>query len=423
MRYWLELTFRFLSGQSVNRVLNLIVGIVILRFLTIDQFALYTIASVLMVTVSLGSDLGLSQASVSIGARFREHPNRLASLYYTTLHYKKILFAGSALVTMLSGSLFFSDHSWSPSQIASILILVLLGGWIQLPNEVSRSILQIKQDSGGLFRVGLAEAITRLLLLAFIFWYPTAIAAVAINVAGYLVSRYMLAMECKKLLPFEHQLFNDSYANGIKTIVLPMAPLVVYYSIQDQIGLLILGFLGQTNSIAEVGAMGRLSMIVGILALLSGFLIQPIFARIDDRKLFIKGVAVVIGVVSTVSVCVMSSVYLAPQAWLFIVGENYSSLYAELEMSMIAVLLSLAGGCISVIVISRGRTKGSSWIVVLGILSQALYAIFFVVDSSLAALTMNTLPRLVYLLVQFMLLARLLVIWDEGSPGSHINHL
>jgi len=421
VRSLFELAMRFLGGQSINRAVNILVGLLIIRYLPIDEYALYTIASVLISIIFLGSDLGFSQASVSLGARFADQPSKLRALYDTALRFKRLVFVGAAVATALGAIYFFYQKDYSTLEIVLVMFFILLGGWIQLPNELLRSILQLRHDSSGLFRAGLIEAMSRLACVVLIIFYPFALTAIAINFVSYIVARYALAYQCRVQLSTAAS-GSEDFSSGLKKIVKPMAPTVIYYVFQDQIGIFLLSFFGDLAAIAEVGAMGRLSMIIGMLSLLCGFLIQPIFARIDDKKKFLAGIAIVSAIVCSIALFTMGSVYQFPGVWLLILGETYAGLDAELEVAMIGVLLTLAGGCFNVMVVSRGMMQGVSWVVVLGIFFQVLYAYTNGVSNSYEALVMMALPRVAYLFVYAVLLVRTVIYWDlKRSPVAAID--
>ena len=412
VKFWGMLIGRHLVGQSVVRVINLFVGMVILWLLPVEEYALYMVASLLLVITSLGSDLGFSQAVNTIGARLCGDKQRIGSLFSSAYYYQKImlLIADAAMVFMAAFMLF--GHEWEVSGVIITLVLVLLMSWVQLPLNLKRTILNIHHESDGLFLAGAAEAIVRLILVSACLVLPSANVGLGINLVGVLVARIILAWKCEHLI--EDNLDRDmNQCSELKAFVVPLIPIIIYYAFQNQISIFILSLLGNTASIAEVGALGRLGQIFVVLHSIFPFFLQPYFARINDRTVFIRGVARLSGVLILLSTLGVLSAYLVPELWLFILGGKYSNLTDELPIAMMTALLIIAGGAIYTVVISRSFTIGQSWAVGVGLLSQIFYVLIYGVDSTYNALVLNMLPSIGYLLVQITLLTAMMRAWKR----------
>ena len=410
VKSWSMLIGKHLVCQSAVRAINLFVGMVILWQLPLGEYALYTVAGLLLVVTSLGSDLGFTQAVNTIGARLCGDKQRIGVLFSSAYYYQKILllFTSAAMAFMAAFMLF--GHEWEVSEVIITLVLVLLTSWAQLPLNLRRTILNIHHDSDSLFLAGASEAIVRLILVSACFVLPSANIALGINLVGVLVARVLLARKCGHLI--EDNLDRDmNQCAELKAFVIPLVPIMIYYAFQNQISIFILGLLGNTVSIAEVGALGRLGQIIVVLHLIFPFFLQPYFARMNDRYVFIRGVVRLSGVLILISILGMLSAYLVPELWLFILGENYSNLTDELPIAMMTALQILAGGAIYTVVISRSVTSGQSWAVAVGLFSQIFYVLIYGVDSTYNALVLNMLPGIGYLLVQIALLTAVMRAW------------
>ena len=56
--YWSAVITRFMSGQVLIQIVNMITGFLILRFLSIPEYAIYILASLIQSVAALGSDWG-----------------------------------------------------------------------------------------------------------------------------------------------------------------------------------------------------------------------------------------------------------------------------------------------------------------------------------------------------------------------------
>lgn len=406
------LIVRHLAGQAVVRAINLLAGMIILWQLPVEEYALYTVASLLLVVVTLGSDLGISQAANTIGVRLYGDRGKMGALFSSAYYYQQVLLLVSAVIALMVSMFVLFVQTWEITQITICLMLVLLAGWIQLPLNLRRTILNIHHDSDALFRAGAAEAVTRLLLVFACFVFPSANLALGINLVGTLAARVMLTKECEQLMA-ESMPRDAARCSEIKTFIIPLIPIMIYYAVQNQISILMLALLGNTASIADVGALSRLGLIISVLHLFFPFFLQPYFARIDDRSEFIRNIVRLLVVILFFSFFMLMSAYELPGAWLFILGGNYSELTRELPIVMLTTLLTLTGGAIYTVVIAKMRTEGQTWSMVVGIASQVAYIFFVGVDSSYNALVLNMLPTVGYACIQIIILARILYSWKQ----------
>lgn len=413
VRYWLPLIGKFLAGQGAVQAINVVCGLLILRFLPISEYALYTIASLLLVIGSIGSDFGLSQAVNTLGAKIRDDKLMLGALYLGAYRYRKILYPAAVCTIILLATYMMYGNEWTLASATGSVTLIVLTTLIQQPMSLKKSILNIHHDAEGLLHAGLSEAITRLLAVAVCLLWPTAVAALAINLLGVAVGRYFLSKRCAGLMS-ANQLPNKLQLKQLRQFVFPLAPGVIYYMLQGQIAIFLLSLYGQTTSIAEIGALGRLGQVVGLLMMLNPFVIQPYFARIDQRNIYIYRVISVMSMLFIFCICILIVVFWLPELWLFVLGGNYSRLEKELPLAILGPLLALVGSTLYTFIIAKNKTSGQFWHIILGLGSQVVFIMFFHVHTTFDALILNTLPAASYVVVQAAILFVFIKRWNES---------
>lgn len=418
IRHWLTLLTKYLAGQGLVNLLNILVGLILLRILSIEEFALYTIAVVLQQVASIGSDMGLSHAINTMGAKIRDDRHRLGGLFSGARYYGYRFYAVSACIVVVAYAFMQSGHGWSVANVGGVLVLILLVAWLQITTNFRTAVLNVNHDAAALFRVGMAQAIARLLLLPLCLVWPFAAIAVLGNMAGAYVGRRVAERQCELKLD-DKQLASDAQKSALKEFVTPLLPVLLYQNLLGQLSIFLLGYYGYTASIAEVGALGRLGQLIGLLMLLNSFFVMPVFSRIRQRSEFLKkGGLVLLALIAFTLIC-MLSVYWLPNWWLFILGQNYSSLEGELPVAVFTALLGLIGATLYVFVISRNTTQGQSWYIVLGLTTQVVFLAVHGVHSTYDALLLNLLPVLCYACVQAALLAGALRQWrDDAHAGG-----
>lgn len=415
---WGALIARFLTGQVAVQLVNLVTGFLILRFLSINEYAIYILASLLVTVGALGSDMGISQGVISIGAPIRDDKTAFSGLVKSAIILRRRFFVLAIPgVTVLAYVVLKETENRIPTMIA-VTLLAMATAWVQQSVTLGVSVLNAHHDSSGLTRAGLGSALYRLILVAmFCRVAPFALTALAINLAGMLLNAWLLSRNCRNYLNTEIPDHRDFSAKLLE-FVKPLIPGVVYHLIQGQIAVFLLGFSGATGAVAEVGALGRLGQVIGVLGMVNGFFIQPYFARIADYRNSAKRAVQVIAALLLVFAVVTVSTLIFPELWLAILGPNYKGLAGELVIAMAGAQLSVAGAVIYTMVIAMRVTRGQWLQIALGLGAQVAFLVVVGVKSTHDALLLNLVPAAAYVILQLGLLTHVLVLWRKhGTPA------
>ncbi len=281
--------------------------------------------------------------------------------------------------------------------------LALLVGWAQVGSSLTRAVLNMHHDARSISQVVLADALCRVALIPLCAVWPNAVAALLGNLAGAAVGTLVSIKRCRAFCA-THVAGSDTYRSDLVRFVRPLAPTIIYTLAQGQLAILLLSFYAQPSSVAEVGALGRLSQICALISLLNPFLVQPLFARIESRRDLQSKVGFALCTLFIICAGIYVSAIYIPQAWLFLLGEKYSDLTAELLISMATAIATLVGGTIYTIVISSGRTSWQGLALVPCIGGQVVFLAINGVTSTRDALLLNLIPPVGYALTQFLLL-------------------
>jgi O-antigen/teichoic acid export membrane protein len=403
---------RFLSGQLLVQSANVLAGILVLWVLPVSEYALYVIALLFTSMVSVVGNMGISQAVATFGAKLREDRVYLGTLYLTGLSISKLLFWIAAVCALLLSMILFWGKSWSLWVMALVFVLAVLIGFLQNRMALKQAVLNIQHDDKALFIAGVGGSAARLLAsLLFLAW-PNATVALLGNLIGALLTNLLMTGSVGK---YAYTGLTESHEarSAIIRFITPLAPAIVYFAIKDQISILILGFSDQIELIAEVGALGRLGQIIILLMALNPFFIQPYFARIREKSRFLVRLSQVCLLLLIFSASAILSSILFPDPWLAILGGHYAGLLRELPIAVSGGLLTLIGGTLYTIVVSKGDTGLQSWSVVLGVGCQLLFVGVNGVQTAMDALYLNLLPAASYLCLQGAILVNMLQRWKD----------
>jgi len=396
----------FLATQGLIQAVSLVCGIVVLRLLSIHDFAIYVIFGALHNVGSFCADMGLSQAINTLGSKAQGDRNRVGTLLSGAVAIRRWLFAFSFLTTAVVAFVLLTNTVESAVVAVAGFLLVCCASWIHQALSMYTAVLNVHHDSGALFKSGITVGATRLLLITTLLpLFPSPIVAFAINLvgsaAGLTVARRLIVDRVNVALGASR-----AEIKLIVDFVYPLIPGSLYFLIQGQVATILLSIHGQVAYLAEVGALSRLAQILALLAMLNPFWVQPAFARISSQTEFSRKAGVLFLVVSAASVLVTATAFIWPEAWLLVLGLQYSGLAQELPVAVSFALISIIGGMLFTLVIAGGDTRRQYLQIPLGISAQCIVVFGWGVNSTLEALIVSGVPQVTYALLQGYLLAR-----------------
>ncbi len=407
---WVRLAGLFMVGQGIVQLVNTAAGLMIVRLLPVDEYAFYTLGMTLVTLLVFASNPGVSHAVITQGAAHGSDRTATGGLVRAALSISHRLYAAALPVFALVAALMLWGHGWSAGAKVVVVIIVAAMGWVRVPTMIATSVLNLRHDSRGLFLVGMAEGLVRLLLIPLCFLWPSAVTALSVGLLGLWLARWTCLRHTQAAIDWTAVSTADQ-RNGLRRFILPLMPIAIYSAFQGQIAVLILSFVGSTSSIANLGAVTRLGQILSVGTLLLPFMVQPIMARQIDRTRFLNRLALIVAGLAVASTLVIASAYVAPGWWLWILGRSYQNLERELPVTLAAGMLTLIGGTLYTVVISRNRTAGQYWVILPSVLGQVIFAALHGVATTYDALVLTLIPVVSYALVQAALLVRVVREW------------
>lgn len=343
---WLKKwSLRFLSvtgTQVLTQLLNGVVAFVLVRTLTKQDYAWFTIASSMAAVLNALNDGGVATAVTSVGGTVWLDRGRFSALMaaaLATLNRMSLLAAG-VVSPLLAWLLWEKEASWP----TIVLMCLLVAGpqWIATrtttlatTNRLHSRIRELQEAEvlGAVIR----SALTLLpALLGFVNIY-IALGAVAVSVAvqGRLVRRQVAPLLD---MPGESG-HRQEFHGKIQTVMRRMYPNAVFGCVQSQLATGLLAVLGSASQVADLGALSRLGFFANFLGAPINHIIGPAFARCQDLRKLCRLFAGVLGAYTLILaafVCLVS--WQAPLV-IRLFGPKY--LHLEHELFLVAVAISL----------------------------------------------------------------------------------
>lgn len=412
IRRGIPLLSRFLGGQALVQIVNLCTALLLLRILPLDEYALFTIAGFYLSIGSVGSDLNLSTALSTFGARVADNRAALSGLFALVASLRRKLFIVMVLIILAITPYMISSHEWQLRAVVAIVLTALVTTWVQQKLTLRTMVLNIQHDSMGLFQTGLTGALTRLLMTSiFCLAWPFALVAVLCSLVSTFAAGWMARKKCRPYLD-EQCLADDAYEEKVKKFIYPLIPAAAYFTFQGQISILLISLFGTSNAIAEVGALTRFAQIFAFLGVLNGFFFQPKFSRINNKEEFIRKAVIVTAILVAGFGLTLISAWFRPDLWLLLLGEKYSTLQDEVLLAVAGPVASYLYGFFFTLLAARAYTRGQYWYVLATLAVQIMFITLIGVDTVHKALQLNLANATATMLVEIVLLYVLVKKWQ-----------
>jgi O-antigen/teichoic acid export membrane protein len=350
---------KFAVVQGIVQMVGFLSGILLIRHLDQREYAYFTIANTMQGTLNTLADIGISVGLVSIGGRVWQDRNRFGQLIKTASNLRRKLGAIAAVV--ITPILFFMlVKNGAPLPYTFVLIaLVLAGLVVQLALGVLGVVPRLRSDIGRIQTIDFVGAAVRLVVLvALMYLFLNSAVAVAVGSATLFVQYWMLRRYAARVIDFDAP-ENEEDRSAMQRFIRHLAANAVFFCFQGQITIFLLGFFGQVNSIAEVGALGRLGMVFTVLTNLLTNVFGPAFARCQDPKRLRWQYAAIVGGVTAFSLVLIAAAALFPGAFLFVLGAKYAHLERELVLMVGGAVVGALTGTFWTLNASKAWIAGS----------------------------------------------------------------
>jgi O-antigen/teichoic acid export membrane protein len=342
---WIKLISVTSLLEIVVQAIGFFSGILVIRLLPPNEYAFYTLANTLLGTMAVLADGGISSGTMAQAGKVWQDKVKLGTVLATGMDLRKKFAVVSLLIVspFLIYLLRHHEASWLMSFLLLISIIpafftALSGNILQLAPKLHQDIIPLQTTNV------LSNAFRFIITTLLIFIFPWAFIAILASGTSQIWSNIRLRKISSKHADMK-QKPDASIRREILVFVKRILPGAIYFCVSGQITIWIISFFGNTNSIAQVGALGRLGMVLGIFGTLIGTLVTPRFARLikDKNKLIKIFFQIQMGLILLV-IFIISITYNFPNQILWIIGKDYQNLQMELVLSIIGACLGIIAG-------------------------------------------------------------------------------
>jgi hypothetical protein len=162
---------------------------------------------------------------------------------------------------------------------------------------------------------------------------------------------------------------------------------------------------GSARTIAEVGAIGRLGLLVGMFTSMIGVVFLPRLAAIADDRLYRRRALQYGALLLLAAGSLLAAAAVVPSLFLLLLGPHYRGLHRELLLIVAGSGLALLGSYVNGINFARGWIRFQAASLVVELVTEILFIKLLPLDSTAGVLTFTLLGAATGLILQCVVLA------------------
>jgi O-antigen/teichoic acid export membrane protein len=361
--------FGVASTQAGVQVLAFVSGIVLVRTLAPTQYGYYTLAIAMVGVANVLTELGVANAVMSIGGRLAGQGASLRGLVDDAHRLHTVLAVVAPCIVLPVFALLLRHQQAS---LAQAIALVVLGGVCAFFNvrvAIAQSVARLAGHVATQQRIDLAMNAARLGLLALASLVALdATIASALNLAAaagaFAAWRLWLARHLAGAPGVRGQ-----HAGALRESVWRQAPNCIYYVINGQLAVWLVGLFGSAEKVADVGALGRLGAGFAVIMSVVATVVMPYFARTEQSAQLESGFVALNAFFAALVALLVAAAIVMPAPILWVLGPHYVGLGTELVWMVLASALTAWSGALYSVGCARGWVLPAMLGIGLGLLS------------------------------------------------------
>lgn len=349
MQNFIKLGGSTFALQGLIQLIGMLIGFYIVRQLSIEEYAYYTVANTVIAMMTVLSDSGVSTSVYAQGGKVWTDRKSLGAIVNTGIKFRKYFSIIALIISIpiLCYLLFLQKASFLTVFLICLATLPLFIS--NLTTSIYEIVPKLHQDLKELQLNQILVAVVRLILtgiLLVIFPFTW----VAVLAAG--LPRGLGNIKLKKLVNKNADLsqpISESAQKETIRIVKRTMPGAFYFAFSGQISLFILSYMGNIQNTASWGALGRFSVLFTVVSMVIGLILIPKYARLenDKKKLIIMSHKILL-ITFIFGFFILIFTFLFSSEILMILGNNYKNLNNELLLIMLnGFIILLTGNAIS----------------------------------------------------------------------------
>ncbi len=406
---WSGILSEFLAAQIASQAIAALVGVLLVRSLPVREFALYSLALAAMTFVSVISDSGVSGAMhyfyrKALTRHAAYGPYLAASL---GMRRRLMLVAWVCVVAYVYRT--GTQANFYVSELAAVVAVMLPATYFQVHSSIGLTLLRLRHQYRRSYGAELAGSAIRLAVITLLILANQIVAWTAVMGAafGSSVTRYISRIRDSNARSDAHSASAQTVAKtAILRFVVPTTPGTLYFALQGPLLVWLCSQFGGITVMAEVGAVGRLAVILSLIAGFVSSIFVPRLASVTDDRIYLRRYLIGWGALLASGGAILAACVAVPDWFIWLLGDSYRHLEDQVLVVTSSAVAMTWSGYATAVKHARGWVRYQPFVIVILValqaalivhldLSTAHGVLLFQLGSSLALLAVEATNNLI----------------------------
>jgi O-antigen/teichoic acid export membrane protein len=352
---WVKLLSVVVSGQVAVQAIAFLCGLAVIRLISLEEYAFYTLATTMLGAMGVIADGGVSASVMVEGGKVWREKDKLGVVIACGIQLRRKLAAYSLTIGMPLLIVLLLRNGASYAAAVGLCLALIPVFVATLSTPILDAPLRLNQQVWPLQRINIGVGLLRIggMVSALLVW-PAAAAAILTNGLTATVTNWRLR---RASIPYmERGVPADAEVKAqMVSLVRRFMPSAIYYSVSSQLTIWLVSVFGSVSAIAQVGALSRIGMALAVVNSLIMTLLVPRFAQMPVRSALIaRRFLQIQALLWVLALAVLGMVFVFADPILWLLGPEYEGLRWELLLMTAASLAGLAAFTSEKISQSRG---------------------------------------------------------------------
>ncbi len=346
---WFKAVLKVFGSQVLLQIIGFGTSILLVREMPKADYAIYTVLFSIQAMLNILSDSGIMIGFNAIGGKVWQNKTEFASLLKTVAYIRNRATIIAFVFTSIYGASVLMRQGASPLQTTLFVLSLLLIVFPEVYKSFIQQALLIRKEIGNVQIASILYQGSRLFFIIAVFILFDSGLTIYLVLGVTILSVWLSALfilEKSKHIREQSAEVDLTYKSSLFRYLRLNWHNALFFSFQGQISIFLLGLLGTTSNLAEIGALSRFSVLYTVLLALVSNIIGPGFGRCQEKASMVSIYALVLMSISAFTGLTLLLAHLFPFAFLWVLGEQYQHLSHELFLVLVGCSISLAASAI-----------------------------------------------------------------------------
>jgi hypothetical protein len=335
---WLRMLTGFVSLEVAAQACAVVASFLVVRNLDKNHYAWYSLAFNLQTTLGTFTILGIGTGMTSMAGQWIADREKMGALAASAFRYRSFLLViVGPLVLPVFGYLLVKNGC-PPWHTLALLVLAVCLLFVELNRQIFGTPVLIAGRYNYLQQAALLETISRvailglLILLGCLSAWTTLL--VSVLVSGSVV-RFLIKRGAQEFIA-PHGTPDREIQRRLTKLNFNVLPSMTIYVFQAQIGIAMMSIFGKTASVADLGALTRIGLLLSVPQAIVAKIIEPNLARAKEGADLWRKFGTSVLCVAAMAAGSFTLMFLFRHQFLWILGKDYW--YLEKEVVFYSVV-------------------------------------------------------------------------------------